>query len=74
MIPAGGLVATLFSTLPQPIDLGGPVFVNCVGVLAKHTEMAVRCRQLGIAETGRTGAFRLAPQAVLDEFLASMAH
>ena len=43
LIPAGGLVATLFSTLPQPIDLGGPVFVNCVGVLAKHTEMAVRC-------------------------------
>jgi Asp/Glu/hydantoin racemase len=74
VIPAGGLVAALFSTLPQPIDLGGPVFVNCVGVLAKHTEMAVRCRQLGIAETGRTGAFRLAPQAVLDEFLASMAH
>jgi allantoin racemase len=74
VIPAGGLVATLFSRLGPAVDVGRAQFVNCVGVLAKQTEMAVRCHQLGIARTGRCGAYALAPQRVLDEFLASMAH
>ena len=51
----GGLIATLFSRLPEPVDLGGPAYVSCVGALAKHTEMAVSCHQLGIGRTGRTG-------------------
>ena len=74
VIPAGGLVATLFSRLPEPVDTGGVELVNCVGVLAKHTEMAVRCHELGIARTGRTGGYQLASRPVLDEFLSSMAH
>jgi Asp/Glu/hydantoin racemase len=74
VIPAGGLIATLFSRLPEPVDLGGPAYVSCVGALAKHTEMAVSCHRLGIGRTGRTGAYRLASQEVLDEFVSSMAH
>lgn len=74
VVGAGGLIATLFSRLPEPVDLGGPAYVSCVGALAKHTEMAVACHELGIGRTGRTGAYRLASQGVLDEFLSSMAH
>ena len=74
IIGAGGLIATLFSRLPEPVDLGGPAYVSCVGALAKHTEMAVSCHQLGVGRTGRTGAYRLASQEVLDEFMSSMAH
>jgi allantoin racemase len=74
VIPAGGLVATIFSRLREPVDLGGPAYVCCVGALAKHTEMAVSCHRLGIGRTGRTGAYRLASPEVLDEFVSSMAH
>jgi Asp/Glu/hydantoin racemase len=74
VIPAGGLIATLFSRLQEPIDLGGVAYLSCVGALAKHTEMAVSCHQLGIGRTGRTGAYRLASQEVLDEFISSIAH
>jgi Asp/Glu/hydantoin racemase len=74
VIPAGGLIATIFSRLPEPVDLGELAYVSCVGALAKHTEMAVSCHQLGIGRTGRTGAYRLASQEVLDEFISSMAH
>jgi Asp/Glu/hydantoin racemase len=74
IIPAGGLIATLFSRLPQPVSLDGPAYVSCVGALAKHTEMAVTCHQLGIGRTGRTGAYRLASPEVLGEFISSMAH
>jgi len=74
VIPAGGLIATLFSRLPEAVDLGGPAYVSCVGALAKSTEMAVSCRELGIGQTGRTGAYRLASRDVLDEFISSMPH
>ena len=74
VIPAGGLIATIFSRLAEPVDLGGVAYLSCVGALAKFSEMAVSCHQLGIGRTGRNGAYRLASQEVLDEFMSSMAH
>jgi Asp/Glu/hydantoin racemase len=74
IVPAGGLPATLLARRKEPLDLGGAVFANCVGILAKHTEMAVRCHRLGIARTARNATYALPSQPVLDEFLSSMAH
>jgi hypothetical protein len=72
LIPAGGLPAMALSRRPN-LTIAGAMVLNGVPVLAKHAEIAVKLKALGIAEASRRAAFARPSEQCLAEFLASLA-
>jgi Asp/Glu/hydantoin racemase len=70
VIPAGGLPALLFSRL-QNFSVGSAVVLNCIAVLAKMTEMAVKLHRLNGTSVSRASTFAKPSQKALHEFLES---
>lgn len=72
LIPAGGLMALLFSRLEKP-EVEGAVVLNGIAVLAKMTEMAVKLYRLTGTAASRTPAFANPSAKAVREFLDSFA-
>jgi allantoin racemase len=76
VVPAGGLPGMMLNRYKQQgkeLDLGGAVMLNCVDVLAKYAEMAVRLRDAGTAGASRRFTYRLPSERAREDFLASLA-
>ncbi|HET8579939.1 MAG TPA: aspartate/glutamate racemase family protein [Nitrospiraceae bacterium] len=72
VIPAGGLPALLFSRL-KDFTVGNAVVLNCIAVLAKMTELAVKLRRLNGTSVSRASTFVKPSEKALREFLDSCA-
>lgn len=70
IIPAGGLPALLFSRV-KDFTVGKAVVVNCIAVLAKMTELAVKLSRLNGTRTSRALTFAKPSEKALREFLES---
>jgi allantoin racemase len=68
LIPAGGLPALLLGTR-SGYAIDGAVVVNANAVAAKHAELAVKMREISALAPSRSGTFRQAPAAALEEFV-----
>lgn len=70
IIPAGGLPALLFSRL-KTFRVGQATVLNCIAVLAKMTETAVKLHRLDGTGTSRAATFQKPSAKALQEFLDS---
>ena len=70
LIPAGGLPALLFSRLPN-FSVAGALVLNCIAVLVKMTEMAVKLHRLTGQPVSRAATFMKPSEKALREFLES---
>jgi Asp/Glu/hydantoin racemase len=70
IIPAGGLPSLLFSRLKN-FTVGNALVLNCIAVLAKMTEMAVKLHRLNGTSVSRASTFIKPSQKALHEFLES---
>ncbi|MGH2874343.1 MAG: aspartate/glutamate racemase family protein [Solirubrobacteraceae bacterium] len=71
LIPAGGLPALVLSR-HVGLEVDGAPVLNAVPVLAKHGEAAVGLAQLGQPIASRRGAFTLASERCVSEFVAAL--
>src|SRR5436190_4484685 len=70
VIPAGGLPMLLFAR-ECPFVVDGAVVLHGIAVVAKAAEMAVGLQRLTGSVVSRRGTYAKAPQACIDEFLAT---
>ncbi len=70
IIPAGGLPSLLFSRV-QHFTVGNAVVLNCIAVLAKMAETAVKLSRLNGTGVSRAATFVKPSQKALHEFLES---
>lgn len=70
LIPAGGLPALLLSRLPN-FTVAGALVLNCIAVLVKMTEMAVKLHRLTGQQASRASTFMKPSAKALREFLES---
>jgi allantoin racemase len=68
LIPAGGLPALLLGTR-HGYTIDGAVVLNANAVAAKQAELAVKMRAISGTAPCRTGTFRPAPAAAVEEFV-----
>jgi Asp/Glu/hydantoin racemase len=68
IIPAGGLPALLFSRL-KSFTIGNAVVLNCIAVLAKMTEAAVKLHRFDGTHASRRSTFAKPSAKAVREFL-----
>ncbi len=68
IIPAGGLPALLFSRLKN-FTVGKAIVLNCIAVLAKMTETAVKLHRFDSTGASRAATFQKPSAKALQEFL-----